>query len=299
MKRDITRFLNNSPQFGQPDQLHGIFKGYIVDVRDPFMLGQVRVWCYALHGDTAKLDVDALPWAMIPKSVRGAFGPPELFDQALVSFECGDRYTPIVLGYWDMVPAGSNGTGALPNTAAQGSSIRPEAWHSHDLYPEALILGASGIGNAAWLESKIVGGSNVASVVEMEDTGGRLFKTKSYHIGSQPWMSQPSVPSGPGGLQGGFGQPGQAIRTGAETVPSAVSGQVSLGGPNLLYVQMTDDQDFTMDVLADAGGTSIQTVSGKVRRVSVGDAELTMSMGIVNIPSGVGLDFTTCPKRWD
>lgn len=287
-----------SPQNLQQDVLAGIHKGIVVDVRDPTSSGKVRVHLYGLQGDYANLDVYSIPWAEMAKSIRGSFGPPQLWDRVLVSFEVGDSKAPLVVGYWTANPAGK---GSLPYSKRVGSEIRPEGWHNRDLYPEAIILGASGLGNAIWMLDKVISGTDVASVIQMEDTGGKEIKIRSYHPGKQPFLTKDQVPEGKGALLGGFGEPGKPLRDGFSTVTDPVAGSIELNQQNTSRIMQSSTTNFATDIMIQTGGISQISAGGKFHNLQQGLASVTLFNDSFSLMGKKGAVFTeqVLPRRWD
>jgi hypothetical protein len=296
-------FLSRSPQSRQTDAINGDHKGIVVDVRDPWQLKRVRVWCYGIMGDLAGLNVASLPWAEYIPSMRGS-SPPELFDRVMITFENGDRDHPLIKGFWQGNPPGG---GKLPHTGITGTDLRPESWHNHSLYPESRVVSASGAGNVIHTEDKFVGGSNFASVISMEDTGGKLIKTRSYHLGAKAFSTVTQAPTGTGKMAGITIAPNTPLRDGLTTVSDAVSGSIEMGSQQVYRSMYNDGQKFSVDQLSQAGDTSddsisVQSTYGVTHQISQGAANLTLCDNNValNAQDAVSIPLLlTPPKRWD
>lgn len=90
---------------------YGMYRGIVVDVKDPKKNGRVRIQVPAL-GHFKPADVPKNNWALpcmnvsvgdpdkTDKQVHGDFDPPELWDQVWVQFENGDSRYPVYMGGW-------------------------------------------------------------------------------------------------------------------------------------------------------------------------------------------------------
>jgi hypothetical protein len=222
----------------------------------------------------------------------------------MVSFEAGNRDKPIIKGYWYANPIGS---GKLPHSGANGTELRPEYWHSHDLYPESRIISASGAGNVIWTEDKLVGGTNLASVIQIEDTAGKVIKTRSYHLGVSGYATNPNLPEGTGSLLGLTVAPNTPIRDGLTTVADAVSGSIEMGSQQVYRSMVNDAEKFSMDQLSQAGDTaddsiSVQSTYGVTHQISQGAASVTLCDNNVSLncqDSIAVFNQASLPKRWD
>ena len=296
-------YLGRSPQSKQTDAINGENKGIVVDVRDPWQLGRVRVWCYGVMGDLAGLNVAALPWAECCPSMRGT-APPEIFDRVIVTFESGDRDHPMIKGYWYGNPPGG---GRLPHTGKTGTDIRPEGWHNHSLYPESRVISMSGAGNGIWTEDKLVGGKNLASVVQIEDTAGKVIKTRSFHLGVSGYATQPQLPQGSGALANTTIQPNTPLRDGLTPVSDAVSGSIEMGSQQVYRSMINDSDKFSIDQLSQAGDTSddsisVQSMYGVTHQISQGGATVTLCDQNISINAQDNITIfnqANLPKRWD
>jgi hypothetical protein len=238
---DLDILTKRSPQLLQQDTLTGLYKGVVLDNRDPFQLGRVRVHCYGIHADFPDLQIEAIPWASIVVPHRGSFSPPALWDRVWVTFDSGDRNSPVVVGFWYGVPMGK---GTLGYNCTTGSEIRPECWHQHDLTPEVLMVACSGEGNAMWLESKLLNGTHLSSAITIEDTAGKYIQTKSFHLNTVDYASDSAVPEE---LQGATVSARVPVRDGVTPVTNPVAGSVSMGHQNLSRSLITDSNSFTID----------------------------------------------------
>jgi hypothetical protein len=275
--------------------IQGLHRGRVVDVRDPYQRGRARVYCYGFHGDLDGLNIDALPWAEVALPQRGANCPPELDDRVVVGFENADPDHPIILGYWKAIPAGR---GKFPSSAATGTEIRPEGWHSRDNYPEGQIVASSGAGNTIWFEDKYVG-STFASVMQQENTSGRVFKMRSFHLNAKPYATQDTFPSGTGALlQMSKVGPNTPLRDGTTPQTDPVSGAVEWGDQSTYHKMMSDAQDFSLDIM-DQGDIDIVSHSGNMQRIRQGSDSILLNGGVSITGPSIALQMTQCPKRWD
>jgi uncharacterized protein involved in type VI secretion and phage assembly len=90
----ITEILTEQTKNSQ--KFYGIMVGIVTNNQDPEGLGRVKVKIPRLSGD------DESNWARIATFMagkdRGAFFLPEVDDEVLVAFECGDINMPYVIG---------------------------------------------------------------------------------------------------------------------------------------------------------------------------------------------------------
>lgn len=90
----ITEILNQQNKSSQG--FYGIMVGIVTNNQDPDGLGRIKVKIPRLSGD------DESNWARIASFMagkeRGAFFLPEVDDEVLVAFECGDINMPYVIG---------------------------------------------------------------------------------------------------------------------------------------------------------------------------------------------------------
>jgi hypothetical protein len=275
-KRDQELLLSKNPGMMQSASMSGIFKGIVVNVKDPGMLGRVQVYCYSLHRDMRTLSIKDLPWAEVIQPLRGAFSPPEINDRVVVSFEAGDKYAPIVLGYWNAIPMGR---GTLPYSAKVGTDVRPEAWPNRGGYPEANLICCSGAGNAIWFEDKILD-DNLASVLQLEDTGGKIIRAKSYHIGYSGFASIEEYDGNKGGMLNANADVHEPARDGI-TPAEPVVGSIELRQQNVQRIMHVSDETFSADQLTqydsrEEVGITQQAVSGEIHRTRQGMASVSM-----------------------
>lgn len=315
---EYDRIASRSPQYRQQDQMPGIVKAQVVDVRDPSMMGRVRALAYGIHGDYQDLDIEAIQWADCAIGGRGAFMPPQLGDRVLLSFDAGDKYAPLVTGYWTATPMGD---GKLPWNKWKGSEIRPEVWHHHDLYPEGLMLASSGLGNAIWILDIVMNRSNdereanIASSINIMDTGGKYIRSKSFFMGKpdyspvEEFIDSEQDNQTKGSLyKKDFGEY-QRLRTGFEATHEIdpVPGAIELGHQHLKRDMLSDESTFTLDRLTqklDETEVSheVQSIGGTIWNTRVKQAQLSIleSTIMLNAPQVVMIsDLLTVPRRWD
>jgi hypothetical protein len=297
---DLQGRVLRTPQNLQQTITYGVYKGIVVDVRDPAQLGKIRVFIYSLMGDVAGINVDTIPWCEVA-NVGRQYGPPEIWDRAIVTFEAGNKKAPLVIGYWRANPAGR---GKLPYSSQFGSEIRPEAWHSRGLYPEARIISADGPGNVLWTEAKLLSGKSLASLIQFEDTGGKEIKIRSFHKSATPYVQNDSAPSGVGALLN-FTDKLTPTRDGLGTVTDPVSGSIEFYQQNVNRVMQSSTTDFTVDQMSQMGDNGIgveqSSAGGVMHRTRQGSASLNLfnnSLALVSATSFLPAIYQT-PRRWD
>jgi hypothetical protein len=299
MKRDIDNYTKKKPSSVQSGIGQGIHKGIVVDVKDPYRLGRVRVWVYALHGDKRKLEVDSLPWCTMVQPFRGAFAAAELNDRVVVSFEAGNKYVPIVLGFWQACPMGR---GNAPYSKKIGTDVRPEGWHNRGLYPEAIVISMSGAGNGIWTEDKMIG-DTLASVIQMEDTGGKIIRARSFHLGCKPFSSMEEYSEREGGLLEG-GDENKPLRNGV-TKATPVAGEIELSNQNIRRIMLTSAGKFSSDTMTQADpdgkiGIEQTAISGRIHTTRQGFGSVTLAGDTVSLKGRavVAHNFMTPPDLW-
>lgn len=296
---DIFALSQKNPSIQQSRAMYGIYKGVVVDVKDPFMLGRVKVYSYPLHGDAENLSVENLPWCEFIQPTKGHH-PPELGDRVALGFESGDKYAPIVVGYWRATPMGR---GKLPWSSKVGSDVPVEAWISRGLYPEATVIARSGAGNCFWFEDKKLG-ENIFSSINMEDTGGKLFRARSFHVGQKPYAPVDEMEGKKGGLKDYSEDAPKPIRDGLSPAPLA-AGVVELATHNTVRSLRTSAEDYSADEMIQAspeGGVGItqESVSGMVHRTRQGIASLNLSDDVMTLMGKhiMAMPFHTTPRIW-
>ena len=172
MSKDTLAFIKRRSQYVQTQRIPGIMVGQVVDVRDPWRKGRVKVQVYGVHGDYPEFDIGNLDYIPCAQPFRGAFTAPQLGDRVLISFQAGDKNSMMVVGYVLETPMGD---GKLFWNSRVGTEVRPEGWHHRDLYPESLVLASSGLGNTIWIQDIVMGASkggtgDLSSQIRMEDT---------------------------------------------------------------------------------------------------------------------------------
>jgi uncharacterized protein involved in type VI secretion and phage assembly len=92
----ITEILTDDRSKKDQNKLMGVMVGIVTNNQDPDGLGRVKVKIPRLSGD------DESNWARIATFMagkdRGAFFLPEVDDEVLVAFECGDINMPYIVG---------------------------------------------------------------------------------------------------------------------------------------------------------------------------------------------------------
>jgi hypothetical protein len=302
---DIGKMTTKMPQSVNQDTRPGSFKGIVVDVRDPFQLGRVRVWAYSMHGDLKDLKIETIPWAEPKHGFTGSFDPPDLFDRVWMDFEGGDRYAPTYFGCWYAIPCGR---GTLPYDRKIGSEVRPEAWNHHDLYPETNIVAMANEGNGLWFNAMELDGDNLISSITMMDTGSKFFRSKSIHIGESDYAPDYKIT---GSLYQQDIEEGVATRDGLEgTETDPVPGSIELGSQHLKQQLVTSDDEFTvMRLVQDDDSKDLNLemtwIEGNIHRlrqrkgcISGTDDALFLTSPITT--AGVfASNMLVPPKRWD
>jgi hypothetical protein len=120
-----------------------------------------------------------------------------------VTFENGDRYAPVWIGYWNAIPAGR---GSLPHNSKTGTEVPWEALKfSKDLYPNAQVLGRSAEGNGIWFEDSSDNGKYHGGIF-IEDSQGKFLKMTFIRPGEDYTPNGGTLPtqgSGSGGKWSG------------------------------------------------------------------------------------------------
>lgn len=299
-------FLKRSPQFLQQDLQAGSMKGFVVDRRDPHLQGGVRITAYGMDGDYKDEDVYTMKWASPIQAIRGAYAPPDLWDRVMLSFDGGEKDSPLCIGHWNAAPMGE---GTLPLSKWKGSFIRPENWLHHDLYPETIMLGCSGPGNAIWYEDIELDKKYLASSINLVDTGGRYLRIKSLHMQFDPYSPVEEVPEGEGALyQADFGEL-KPTRKGTEFLDGMDStlGALELGQRGAKRALLSGEKEFVADtvVLRDQDDKVVfqqEAINGKSWSIRQEMTNLSgfMDTLMLNASGGVMVNkFYCAPRRYD
>lgn len=293
--------LFKQPQNSQSDMIFGIYKGRIVDVRDPMSLGRVRVWSYPLYGDAVNINVDCIPWAEVVHNGR----TPELWDGAWLSFESGDRYAPIVLGSWKCNPVGR---GTLPYSTKVGSELRPEGFANRNLYPESEVVSADGPGNVISTHARYLDQNSLASDIISEDTGGKRISISSFHTNAKPYTPVDEVPGGLGALVGltSANKPCSPIRDGFSTVQTTTAGSIELFTQGLAKYMLSSATTFSHDIMTQGGSSGIgvdqQSVNGDISRIRQDNSSVTLfdnTLALQAINGVLMANSFNPPRRYD
>jgi len=101
---NLTYMERNEDVYGTKSSLNGMYRGVVVDNRDPIQMGRCRVRCYSLHGDEQVTPDDQIPFAnyITPEagSDSGSFSPPDVGSKVWILFERGDPQLPLYMGGW-------------------------------------------------------------------------------------------------------------------------------------------------------------------------------------------------------
>lgn len=90
------------PEIPKERYMGGIYPGIVVDTKDPYARGRVKVYVHVLHS-TIQIEQKDLPWAMVLSwggslDDEGATFTPPAGSSVIVGFAYGDRDNPFVLG---------------------------------------------------------------------------------------------------------------------------------------------------------------------------------------------------------
>jgi hypothetical protein len=118
MRKKIGNSINNSYELefdkvghGPKNYLFGIYKGVVVDNRDPTSLGRCKIRVYQMHGDEMATPDETLPFSayMSPEAGTdsGSFTPPDVGSRVWVMYEQGDINSPVYTGGWFTQNSGS------------------------------------------------------------------------------------------------------------------------------------------------------------------------------------------------
>lgn len=231
--RNSLGFTKRKPQYVQTSQQPGVMVGHVVSARDPWRKGRAKVQLPGKDGDYPLTDIGALEFIQSMQPGRGAFMPPQLGDRVLVSFQAGEKNSPMIIGHVQETPMGDGKTFWNSRT---GSEVHPKGWFNRALYPEALVLAASGLGNVISMRDVVMdaaksGTGDLASCIEVQDTGGKFFRINSFHEQVKTYVPVDVIPDGKGTLyQQDYGKT-EALTKGTETLTDIdqVAGSIDLG----------------------------------------------------------------------
>lgn len=291
MPKDPFVYLYNQ-QMKQAHQL-GVYKGEVVDVRDPNLSGRVRVHVYGLHGDYPRTDISMLPWI---EPIHGSgFYPLQLGDRIAVTFEAGDKTKPIMLGRMTATPMGR---GRLPWNTRIGNELPPQGWWNNDMYPESIVFGRGAHGSCGWLQEIFLSKGDskdpfskgtLSTSVVFEDTGGKAFRTISVHRDVPHWSPVNKFKIGLGGLYKGETLVNRHLRSGFE-VGGFSEGSTTVGDSGS-YMQMLSGSGPVVQMVA--GNNAVTCASG------------SFSTGILSVGAAVAAQgaliagqMHTPPKSW-
>lgn len=320
MKKDVAGYTQRNNDMPAQVSKTGNFKGIVVDNRDPFQTGRIRLWDYGTKGDYNNQNVDDLPWSE-PMFAAASFTPPPLFARAWGSFEAGDMYAPVWTGSWHATPMGD---GTLPHNKWVGSTVRPECWHNHDLYPEVIMSAYSGDGNAIWFEDKLLGASSdgsgsqtgdLVSSINIVDCGGKRLRLRSICTQVQGYSpitkvgSSDSTSSDDSTLyQKSFGE-FKPTRKGTEFLDEmdAVSGSLDLQVQNNRRSMTTDEDEYATDSFVQLDedskvATDEINMAGLIARRSQARTAFTAMDDCMFLYAKENIFATsilTPPERWD
>ncbi len=298
MGKDVYDHILSNPNQLQTSAMSGILKGIVIDVRDPAMTGRVRVYIFANQGHLVNIDAQAVPWCERGHGMRG-FVSSELGDRVLVSFEASDKSAPIVVGNWYACPMGGDKTLWSSKT---GSEVPPEAWRYHDLYPEVNVVIMSGAGNGIWTEDKLIG-QNLASVIQLNDTGDKIVKASSFHLGCQGYAPFQKYDGGIGKMLNQSGST-KRVRDGV-TAADKVAGEIELSHHNITRLMTTDKDTYSLDQMLqndDQGSPNVcqESMNGQMHRTRQETNSMSMVDGLLalNAEAISALSFYQPPRIW-
>ena len=81
------------------NSLYGVYRGFVVDTRDPYLMGRVKVFIPMIHADVSE---EELPWVIKSEPFgsledQGSVNTPPAGSTVLVQFESGQRDCPIIM----------------------------------------------------------------------------------------------------------------------------------------------------------------------------------------------------------
>jgi len=304
--RELEKTGETNPQYMQQDQISGVLRGIVVDVRDPYQMGMAKVAVYSVQGDYPELNIRNMDFATMMQGIRGSFSPPQLNDKVLITYESGDKHSPMILGYWNAVPMGD---GKLPGNKRVGSDVRPECWNNHDLYPETIMLGSSGDGNAVWMNDLFLSEKYLASSINLMDTGGKYFKIKSFHQDvEEVWSPVVKFPNEKGSLYNKDYGENKSKRDGTETLEDLepTAGGIELGVHRSSRAIYTAKEEFSCDIMeqesTDEKSREEVSLSGQVYHNRLEGASIDMAGDalFMSALSGVFISQSLmAPRRYD
>lgn len=306
MKKNVEEFLQKHNQFNQTDNQFGLYKGIVVDNRDPAKHGRCRVHIYNLHTDYKGLPITTLPWAEPLIPFDGSFPPPSRFARVWVLYEGGDQTTPVYFGRWYGIPTGR---GKLPFNSGVGAEQRPEAWDVCDLVPEALLLGSTSEGSAIWFNELLLGEEKgVASSINIMDTGSKYFKITSLHLEKEPWVKKELRVAEVNKSLEDVTQSEQLkpIRDGfSEPVESA--GSIEMGFKNLTFSLATSKENKTSIELIQSSEeeeaiAALAALDGQIFALKQDNSQISLMDEAIFAGAQWGLlasSINTSPTRWD
>lgn len=306
MKKSGLEQTTRKSQYNQTERIPGSQVGQVVDVRDPWRMGRIRIHVHGMNGDYPLTDISDLDWAAPSWAGRGSFSPPQLGDRALVTFEAGDKYAPMYTGQVYETPMGH---GTLPWNKRNGTEVPSCGWHNRDLYPESNVLACSGNGNSVYLDDILLGSNNdgkgdLISSANIADSSSKYIRVQSQHLSQQTWSPVDLFPDGKGALyQADFGE-NKEVRSGFELLPAQVAGNIEMAVCHLWHELGCSSTNDSFDITVQGPDQSSitherQAISGKLYELRQEEAVLTMMKDTVYLSGTViASNFLSPPSSW-